>query len=177
MYTPYAYNGQPPTNGNDYKKMMEVLGTLNPKYCNCAAGAAGHEVGYLCPGTCLDWIYDHLKTKYSYGIEIWDGDAGFKNKYMTTNLLELSSRMKHKRSCFTVPSGGYSGPDPHPEESRTLKPKSHSPFPQPSNRRRRNCVTSFNPSTPADYEATVENWSRAFLDLFDLSIEKMSPKL
>ncbi len=27
---------------------------------NCDVGAAGKDVGYLCPGTCLDYAYENL---------------------------------------------------------------------------------------------------------------------
>jgi len=35
-------------------------------------GAAGKQVGYLCPGTCLDYIYDKLGAKYSFAFEIYE---------------------------------------------------------------------------------------------------------
>lgn len=41
--------------------MMDIVNTINDKYCkDCGVGAAGKEVGYLCPGTCLDYIYENL---------------------------------------------------------------------------------------------------------------------
>jgi hypothetical protein len=42
--------------------MLKILNDLNNKYCglSCDVGAAGKEVGYLCPGTSLDWVYDNL---------------------------------------------------------------------------------------------------------------------
>jgi len=34
---------------------------IGEKHCgNCKIGAAGKEVGYLCPGTSLDYAYDQV---------------------------------------------------------------------------------------------------------------------
>ncbi len=50
----------------------DVLETVNEMYGNYPSGSAGKEVGYLCPGTCLDYNYDSLNVKYSYAMEIWN---------------------------------------------------------------------------------------------------------
>jgi hypothetical protein len=53
--------------------MMEILNKVNEQYCiECDVGAAGKEVGYLCPGTCLDYAYDNINTKYSFAMEIYE---------------------------------------------------------------------------------------------------------
>jgi hypothetical protein len=31
---------------------------MNDFFCRCDHGCAGKLVGYLCPGTCLDYAYD-----------------------------------------------------------------------------------------------------------------------
>jgi hypothetical protein len=31
---------------------------MNDYFCRCDHGCAGKLVGYLCPGTCLDYAYD-----------------------------------------------------------------------------------------------------------------------
>jgi hypothetical protein len=81
MYMPYAWNGKLVENKQDSDAMMSVLNRLNPAYCACSVGSAGKEVGYLCPGTCLDYMYDKLGTKFAFGFEIWDGETthGFSN--------------------------------------------------------------------------------------------------
>eukprot|EP00466_Bigelowiella_natans_P019441 jgi/Bigna1/128089/aug1.5_g2797 len=56
-------------------EMLQVLQTNNQKYCRCANGPAGRELGYLCPGTCLDFVYDKVRTKYAFGLEIYDPNA------------------------------------------------------------------------------------------------------
>ena len=48
------------------KAMMSMLRDLDEEYCQCPFGAAGREVGYSCPGTCLDYVYDELNTSYAF---------------------------------------------------------------------------------------------------------------
>jgi hypothetical protein len=45
--------------------MLDVLGELQDRYCpSCEVGAAGREVGYLAPGSCIDYAYDELNVLY-----------------------------------------------------------------------------------------------------------------
>lgn len=79
--------------------MTDVLQQLNKVYCNCPAGPAGKEVGYLCSGTCLDYMYDKLDTKFAYGFEIFDGEKGtgvFSNvrKADGVNLLQANEQVR-----------------------------------------------------------------------------------
>jgi hypothetical protein len=77
MYTPYAYSENRPKGVNE-ETMVRILKNLNPSYCNCNVGAAGKELSYLCPGTCLDYMYDKLETPYSFAVEIWEGGNGYR---------------------------------------------------------------------------------------------------
>lgn len=52
--------------------MLEIVNSIHDKYCNeCGVGAAGKEVGYLCPGTCLDYIYENVGADFSFAFEIY----------------------------------------------------------------------------------------------------------
>merc|ERR1719379_2940869 len=51
--------------------MMNVLRSLDASHCECPFGAAGKEVGYPCPGTSVDYVFDKLKAPYSFAFEIW----------------------------------------------------------------------------------------------------------
>jgi len=54
------------------KVMISIVEDVNDKYCKeCGVGAAGKEVGYLCPGTCLDYVYENLNADYSFAFEIY----------------------------------------------------------------------------------------------------------
>merc|ERR1719473_1445990 len=61
-----------------------MLEDLDQNHCQCPFGAAGKEVGYPCPGTCLDWVYDQLKTPYAFAFEIYtspDRDEELKERW------------------------------------------------------------------------------------------------
>lgn len=88
--------------------MMAVLGELNPKHCQCESGAAGKEVGYLCPGTCLDYAYDTLKVPYVFAWEIYQKgfDYSFLEAEQRMRFLQVNRRKRHQSaktalfSCF-----------------------------------------------------------------------------
>lgn len=73
---------------------MSILSDLNPKYCQCSAGAAGKEVGYLCPGTCLDYAYDKLKVPYVFAWEIYERNYDFSKLILSQKMRFL--QMNHK---------------------------------------------------------------------------------
>ncbi len=104
MYTPYAYSDK---EGKSLQRkatlylynttlftlavvnegnMKEVLNQLNQNFCSCPAGAAGKEVGYLCPGTCLDYAYEQLNVPYAYAWEIYEKGGNF-NKLKNSKLM------------------------------------------------------------------------------------------
>merc|ERR1719183_1739994 len=72
MYMPWAYDMKHLATRNQ-PAMMEILKKLDKNHCECPFGAAGKEVGYPCPGTCLDWVYDRLQTPYVFAFEIYAG--------------------------------------------------------------------------------------------------------
>merc|ERR1719379_597750 len=83
MYMPWAYDMEHLATRNQ-PEMMNILRKLDTDHCECPFGAAGKEVGYPCPGTCLDWVYDQLKTSYSFAFEIYIGeqyDQGLKERF------------------------------------------------------------------------------------------------
>lgn len=59
--------------------MIDVLDRLKNNYCpSCDVGNAGTEVGYLSPGSCIDYAYDGLNIKYSFAFEIFHQDVDLK---------------------------------------------------------------------------------------------------
>lgn len=95
MYTPHAYSLDFPRDASNnlpsnVEEMVQILSSVNKKYCNCDTGAAGKEVGYLCPGTCLDYMYDKLKVSYSFAFEIYEQGGGFNKGISLTSLFEKS---------------------------------------------------------------------------------------
>lgn len=96
MYTPYAYSTEEPIY-NEHK-MLQVLDTLNSKYCGCDVGAAGDKVGYLCPGTCLDYAYDKVKVPYTYAFEIYSNYKPIPAMMQLTHLLQMNSKPRLRKS-------------------------------------------------------------------------------
>ena len=87
---------------------MNVLTQLNPKHCQCNPGAAGREVGYLCPGTCLDYAYDKMKVPYVFAWEIYDRGFNFDKleleqtpKFLQVNNKKSNVHEVHKKSLFS----------------------------------------------------------------------------
>lgn len=57
------------------KEMYSIMSKVNDKYCGeCSVGSAGKEVGYLCPGTSLDYVFENLDTPYAFAMEIYEKD-------------------------------------------------------------------------------------------------------
>jgi hypothetical protein len=83
MYMPWAYDMQHLATRNQ-PEMMAILKQVDQDHCECPFGAAGKEVGYPCPGTCLDWVYDRVETPYSFAFEIYtspDKDESLKSRW------------------------------------------------------------------------------------------------
>eukprot|EP00743_Colponemidia_sp_Colp-15_P001225 GILK01001345.1.p1 GENE.GILK01001345.1~~GILK01001345.1.p1 ORF type:complete len:395 (-),score=42.11 GILK01001345.1:186-1370(-) len=163
MYTPHAYDTKLAVFNEG--PMLDVLKKLNPKYCNCPAGAAGKEVGYLCPGTCLDYVYDVLGVPFAFAWEIYSRDQavmkqlwnmqgnaqamiqlGAMQKISALSKRAAARQLNKQHSCFL-----------------NKRAKSRSSMDNDS------CFTFFNPESQDDYISTVNNWVRAYLEMADLT--------
>jgi len=80
MYSPFAYKkfsfgdlteGQ----AKNLKSIQNIIMKINKDHCNCISGSIGNDLGYLCPGTCLDYMFENINTPYSFAFEIYS------NKY------------------------------------------------------------------------------------------------
>ena len=169
MYTPYAYSRDLPTNDpSDLGRMRDILNTLNPDYCQCPSGAAGKDVGYLCPGTCLDYAYEH-HSSISFAFEIYAADAD-----------EIHSRWRqdHEQTLVEIQQQGMSKNQPrsagyscflqttstHHHEHRTRMTES-------GNYQDDECFRDFNPGNEETYKETVSKWSEAFLKMCDMAAD------
>lgn len=58
----------------NFNNQMKLLHALNADHFDndILVGSAEKVLNYKCPGTCLDYAYDKLDTKYVYGWEIYD---------------------------------------------------------------------------------------------------------
>eukprot|EP00927_Polykrikos_kofoidii_P026016 TRINITY_DN2325_c0_g1_i3.p1 TRINITY_DN2325_c0_g1~~TRINITY_DN2325_c0_g1_i3.p1 ORF type:complete len:424 (-),score=71.45 TRINITY_DN2325_c0_g1_i3:46-1317(-) len=164
MYMPWAYDTEHLATRNE-PEMMSMLKELDREHCQCPYGAAGKEVGYSCPGTCLDWVYDQLKTPYAFAFEIYagpeyaaalrerweeklrDGDGAF---------YQLHSNLAHShfRDLFEEHPSGFIQLRSKRRRSRTENGRAPD-----------ECFEQFNPRTSEEYSSTVENWSSAYLQM------------
>mmetsp|Transcript_25530 Transcript_25530/g.41200 ORF Transcript_25530/g.41200 Transcript_25530/m.41200 type:complete len:416 (-) Transcript_25530:81-1328(-) len=140
------------------KEMINLLDGINPKYCNCEAGAAGDVLPYLSPGTSMDYMFDKLGTDYAFAFEIYDGASSGGYKYNSKDVKLIQTGVLQRRSDFLL-------------VEETQEPEDI--FEQ-SNDQAEQCFEMFNPETKTEYDATMDNWSKAYLELFEglISIEK-----
>jgi len=160
MYMPWAYDMEHLATRNQ-PQMMQILKTLDKDHCECPFGAAGKEVGYSCPGTCLDWVYDQLQTPYAFAFEIYVGDdSGLKDRWQ-----EL---MSDSEDGFLLQTNNHLA-HPHFKDFFAKHPSS---FVQVHSKKRRRggeeCFSQFNPESEAEYRKTVENWSGAYMQMAQL---------
>jgi hypothetical protein len=161
MYMPWAFDMEHLATRNQ-PQMMEVLRSIDKDHCECPFGAAGKEVGYPCPGTCLDWVYDKLQTPYAFAFEIYAGPEW-------SDMLKerWQEKMSAGGSFFQIHSHlGHS----HFHDLFVEHPTDFVQLKEQSARRRgdmsaEECFAQFNPGTEGDYTSLVENWSAAYLDM------------
>jgi len=162
MYMPYAKDPEKTADRNG-PEMMKALYELDKDYCQCPFGGAGKEVGYQCPGTCLDWAYDVLKVPYTFAFEIYGDPAysAFLKQAFDQHAQQFNATAKDFKKDFSFAR------KKHPSDSIQLTSQKgmnmdHLNLQGKSNEE---CFAIFNPGSASDYKDTVENWSRVYLDL------------
>lgn len=167
MYMPWAFDMVHMADRNQ-ATMMQILKKLDAAHCQCPYGAAGREVGYACPGTCVDWAYGKLKVPYSFAFEIFtspDMGADLKSRWEEklksggSALLETGADLGHAHfgSLFEVHQSDFVSRPGH------LKG-------------RLECFSTYNPTTEAHYNSTVENWAHAYLEMAQMTAEALQQK-
>jgi len=163
MYMPWAYDMKHLAHRNR-EKMINILKALDKDHCECPFGAAGREVGYSCPGTCLDYVYDKLKTPYAFAFEIYtnpDMDEFLKERWQEkmeakeTSFLQMHSHLAHKHFNDVF----HQCPSDFVQLKSERKRAEMSPG---------DCFSNFNPDTQERYDTVVENWSEAYLDMAEM---------
>mmetsp|Transcript_144701 Transcript_144701/g.463702 ORF Transcript_144701/g.463702 Transcript_144701/m.463702 type:complete len:413 (+) Transcript_144701:56-1294(+) len=165
MYMPWAFDMQHLASRNE-PQMMEILRKLDKDHCQCPFGAAGREVGYSCPGTCLDWVYDELKTPYAFAFEIYvdsaendDLKSRWEEKMAADAFIQTESHLGHShfKDLFEA----------HPTDFVQLKSK------RSRGKTQFDCFAQFNPSEADEFQRVVENWSAAYLDMSELIVANL----
>jgi len=163
MYMPWAYDMQHLASRNQ-PAMMKILKSLDKDHCECPFGAAGKEVGYPCPGTCLDWVYDKLKTPYAFAFEIYtnpDMNEFLKERWQDkmqeqgASFLQLTQHLAHEHFKDVF--------EQCPSDFVQIKAERHRLSMSPDE-----CFSNFNPDSQERYDQTVDNWSNAYLDMAEM---------
>jgi len=172
MYIPYAYSTHI-AKGSSTPQMLEILHKMNPKYCNCDVGAAGKQVGYLCPGTCLDYIYD-IGTKYSFAFEIYEkgnykhpvGAALVENGPGSCLIQKTKPHNhEHHHDAFPDVPAVDSRLVSQQRKLMALQKRSMLNFPNAADQKHKSCLEFFNPVSKPQYEGSMQNWVSAYLEL------------
>eukprot|EP00435_Cladocopium_sp_Y103_P075783 s111_g64.t5 len=138
------------------KAMMSVLEELDRSHCQCPYGAAGKEVGYSCPGTSLDWIYDKLQTPFAFAFEIYVGNG---------QMPKLKERWHQKVHASSLLQTHLANARPdffkaHPSDFIQV---SHTEVAESENSR--DCFELYNPASEEVFHATVKNWVTVYLEM------------
>eukprot|EP00441_Pelagodinium_beii_P038204 CAMPEP_0197651878 /NCGR_PEP_ID=MMETSP1338-20131121/34105_1 /TAXON_ID=43686 ORGANISM="Pelagodinium beii, Strain RCC1491" /NCGR_SAMPLE_ID=MMETSP1338 /ASSEMBLY_ACC=CAM_ASM_000754 /LENGTH=424 /DNA_ID=CAMNT_0043226633 /DNA_START=152 /DNA_END=1426 /DNA_ORIENTATION=+ len=169
MYMPWAYDMEHLASRNQ-KPMMEILQQLDVDHCQCPFGAAGKEVGYNCPGTSLDWIYDKLNISYAFAFEIWVDSAlqaDLKDRWKQQHS-HNGSQLEQGQSLLQLADKRFSSLfQAHESDFVHLSTK------EGSDTHRWNCFKQYNPNTEADYNSAVSNWAKAYLHMAQKVVERM----
>jgi len=162
MYMPWAYDMHHLAARNE-PAMMQILKLLDAKHCKCPFGAAGKEVGYSCPGTSLDWVYDQMNTPYSFAFEIYgspeeneDLENRWKEKIKSgaVSLLQEGHHLAHSHFSDIYRQHASDFVHLRCNEEESLQAQ-----------RNDQCFSMFNPDTKERYEEAVQNWATAYLEM------------
>eukprot|EP00929_Paragymnodinium_shiwhaense_P053252 TRINITY_DN2665_c0_g1_i1.p1 TRINITY_DN2665_c0_g1~~TRINITY_DN2665_c0_g1_i1.p1 ORF type:complete len:484 (+),score=119.19 TRINITY_DN2665_c0_g1_i1:135-1586(+) len=184
MYMPWAYDTQSLASRNR-PEMMAILKDVDESYCQCPYGAAGHEVGYSCPGTCLDWVFDQLQTPFAFAVEIYVSEVEsqrlerrWEEKLQEGGAALLKSGAHLGHPHFSYLFREYASDFVHlksssspgsPASAEKKKQRSLSPSAAAMD----DCFRFFNPHTEALYKKTVSNWVGAYVQLAQKVAEQL----
>jgi hypothetical protein len=183
LYMPWAYDTNSLAMRNE-PAMMSVLHAVDENHCQCPFGAAGKEVGYACPGTCLDYVYDRLNASYAFAFEIYTSDS---NAQQT----QLSARYQHAKTAFLerglggdVSSLLQLGARTGSRRSRArngvaseagsaawraqVQATARAAVEMREDAFEGECFGLFNPSTEEEYNKVVQNWASAYIKTVEL---------
>jgi len=168
MYMPWAYDMEHLAKRNQ-PQMMQILKDLDKDHCECPFGAAGREVGYSCPGTCLDYVYDKLDAEYAFAFEIYTGPV-----YATDLKERWEQKMQQEGAAFYQQSSHLANEHfkdlfvDHPSSFVQVRSNKHT-----HERSADECFGQFNPTSEDEYGSVVENWSKAYLDMSAMIVRNM----
>ncbi len=135
--------------------MKEILNETQRLYCPvCSVGPPSIKIGYISRGTCLDYIYDKVKTvDYAFAWEIYSNESVF-------NEMEEYVRKKKNSSFLLIENMDTR------VNLRRKKAVNYSPEENNS------CLKLFNPVEKTKYDFIMINWLEAILSLLNFVKQK-----
>jgi len=164
MYMPWAFDMEHLAQRNG-PAMRGILEKVDNAYCECPFGAAGREVGYSCPGTCLDWVYDKLETPYVFAYEIYTGrfpDIGAED--------EMKFRFEQQRHGDTKDDTDDDENDVSGQSLLQVSSQAQSAVDMSEQESPEHCFWAFNPDTHERYNSSVVNWAAAYVETLSLVV-------
>mmetsp|Transcript_73726 Transcript_73726/g.205053 ORF Transcript_73726/g.205053 Transcript_73726/m.205053 type:complete len:437 (-) Transcript_73726:64-1374(-) len=171
MYMPWAYDMEHLASRNE-PEMMDILKKLDEDHCECPFGAAGREVGYSCPGTCLDWVYDALKTPYAFAFEIYAGaehTASLRQRWREKMASGGAFYQTHKHLGHPFFNDVFAN---HPSSFVQVR-AGHALERAWDSQSVAECFAQFNPGAEDEYKSVLNNWSGAYLDMASMVVSKL----
>ncbi|CAD8187718.1 unnamed protein product [Paramecium octaurelia] len=156
LFTPYAYSKEQPS--ENLSNMMQILTEVREKHCEtCKMGSCGHEIGYLSPGTSMDYAYDDLKANYFQFIIFRSPIHSHSKSITEAQMLELKSMpsnfQKSNPLITNIESLKKINQTNYQEIIPVLPPLPQMPPDE--------CFKYFNPEEKEQYDYYVENWAQA----------------
>jgi len=199
MYMPWAYSRSEAV--RNQAGMLDVLQDLDDKYCQCPFGAAGKEVGYNCPGTCLDYVYDKLKTPFAFAFEIYAQPSSeddlkerwreLKSESPNEALNQLgderfSSLFSHHQSDFVLLSSSTKKQHMKMQAGNREELQSQSKSSVAIRAHRKEgkldlsepseCFSFFNPQSETELAESLQKWTQAYLRMTSLVAARLKKK-
>lgn len=157
MYMPWAYDMEHEGTANR-DAMMSVLRDLDKDHCHCPYGAAGKEVGYPCPGTCLDWVYAKLNTPFVFAFEIYvGGHQEFALHQRWRDIVDADNALLQDGRVHLAHMPYRAHFNEYPSDFVQI---SHAKG--RASQTQDECFGMFNPGTKEHYEKTVKNWASVY---------------
>jgi hypothetical protein len=145
---PYGYSsGAKPDNAAD---MLEILRPISKNHCNaCPYGNLAQIVGYENGGCDIDYVQEQHHTTYVFTWEIYAGPSS------SLSFAQLKgSNANHRLRSY--------------QHLKTRLPEEQQ-VPE-------TCIGHFNPLTEVGTRSVLDNWTGAYVELFQLVVQKQTVK-
>lgn len=144
LLAPYAYTEITPSGAENVIQMMSTLQNDCPA---CGLGSVSSTLHYRCPGTCLDYVYDTLRTPYAMAFEIYDGvhnQKTFKvDGFAPLNMKKMYTPNEKRKEKFPL------------HDLSILDEQ---------------CLRQFNPTHPTTYKSTIQRWNSIYRKMLSLTV-------